>query len=273
MVLGGGIGLGLRKILEPLHNANHSDASLILIASLGYFVTSALTLRIKRKEIGPLDHEKAEAGFVEGLIEMRQGFSFLFQHADAARGIIATAIQRGGLTALVLIALLLERNSFHLSSRPEAGLSGLAVALTIAGVGITFGALAAPIGVARVGRHTWIRYMMIGSALSPVLLAISASPFTLYIASFFTSFFGQSLKVTNDALVQAKIDDIYRGRVFAVYDVLVNGAIVSGAVLAALVLPTSGKTAIVPVLISLAYLAALVLLRPSKFRAGLPTIA
>ena len=273
VVLGGGIGLGLRKILEPLHNANHSDASLILIASLGYFVTSALTLRIKRKEIGPLDHEKAEAGFVEGLIEMRQGFSFLFQHADAARGIIATAIQRGGLTALVLIALLLERNSFHLSSRPEAGLSGLAVALTIAGVGITFGALAAPIGVARVGRHTWIRYMMIGSALSPVLLAISASPFTLYIASFFTSFFGQSLKVTNDALVQAKIDDIYRGRVFAVYDVLVNGAIVSGAVLAALVLPTSGKTAIVPVLISLAYLAALVLLRPSKFRAGLPTIA
>ena len=190
---------------------------------------------------------------------LRRDVERVFQHADAARGIIATAIQRGGLTALVLIALLLERNSFHLSSRPEAGLSGLAVALTIAGVGITFGALAAPIGVARVGRHTWIRYMMIGSALSPVLLAISASPFTLYIASFFTSFFGQSLKVTNDALVQAKIDDIYRGRVFAVYDVLVNGAIVSGAVLAALVLPTSGKTAIVPVLISLAYLAALVL--------------
>jgi len=274
VVLGGGIGLELRKILDSIHNANHSDASLILIASIGYFVAATLTLRLRRQEIGPLDHEKAKASFVEGLIEVRQGFTYLFQHVDATRGIIATAIQRGGLTALVLVALLLERNSFHLSSKPEAGLSGLAVALSIAGVGITFGALVAPSGVARVGRHTWIRYMMVGSAVSPLFLAVSASPISLYIASFLTSFFGQSLKVTNDALVQAKIADIYRGRVFAVYDVLVNGAIVSGAVLAALVLPTSGKEPVVPLLISLAYLAALViLLRPAKFKADLPTIS
>ena len=274
VVLGGGVGLGLRKILDSLHNANHSDASLIVIASLGYFAAAALTLRIKRKEIGPLDHEKAKASLVEGLIEMRQGFSYLFRHTDAARGIIATAMQRGGLTALVLVALLLERNSFHPSSKPEAGLSGLVVALTIAGVGITFGALIAPSGVTRVGRHTWIRYMMVGSALSPLFLAVSASPISLYLASFFTSFFGQSLKVTNDALVQAKIDDIYRGRVFAVYDVLVNGAIVSGAVLAALILPTSGKAPLVPILISLVYLVALVsILRPTKFKAGAPTIS
>lgn len=274
VVLGGGIGLELRKILESMHNANHSDASVILVASLGYFVAATLTLRLGRKEIGPLDHKKAEASFAEGLIEMRQGFAYLFRHADAARGIIATAIQRGGLTALVLVALLLERNTFHLSSKPEAGLAGLAVALSIAGVGIIFGALIAPSGVARVGRHTWIRYMMIGSAVSPLFLAVSASPTSLYIAAFLTSFFGQSLKVTNDALVQAKIDDIYRGRVFAVYDVLVNGAIVSGAVLAALVLPTSGKAPLVPLMISLVYLVALILLlRPAKFKADLPTIS
>lgn len=274
VVLGGGIGLGLRKVLDSMHNANHSDASLILIASVGYFVAATLTLRLGRKEIGPLDHKKAKASFIEGLIEMRQGFSYLFHHTDAARGIIATAIQRGGLTALVLVALLLERNSFNLPSKPEAGLAGLAVALSIAGVGITFGALIAPSGVARVGRHAWIRYMMVGSAISPLFLAVSASPISLYIAAFFTSFFGQSLKVTNDALVQAKINDIYRGRVFAVYDVLVNGAIVSGAILAALVLPTSGKAPTVSASISLVYLAALVvLLRPAKFKADLPTIS
>ena len=272
VVLGGGIGLGLRKILDAMHNANHSDASLMLIASVGYFAAAMLTLRLRRKEIGPLDHEKAKASLVEGLIEMRQGFTYLFRHADAARGILATAIQRGGLTALVLIALLLERNSFHPSSKPEAGLAGLAIALSIAGVGITFGALIAPSGVARFGRHAWIRQMMIGSAISPICLAVSASPISLYLAAFLTSFFGQSLKVTNDALVQAKIDDIYRGRVFAVYDVLVNAAIVSGAVLAALALPTSGKAPVVPLLISLAYVACVVLvLRPAKFKADGPT--
>ena len=200
VVLGGGIGLGLRKIFDSLNNANHSDALLILLAAFGYFTAATLTLRLRRKEIGPLDHQKVKAGFIEGFIEMRQGFTYLFQHLDAVRGIFATAIQRGGLTALVLVALLLERNSFHPSSKPEAGLSGLAIALSIAGIGITCGALIAPSGVARVGRHTWIRFMMFGSTLSPIFLAIWGTPLALYLTSFLVSFFGQSLKVTNDAL-------------------------------------------------------------------------
>lgn len=274
VVLGGGIGLALRKILDSMHDANRSDASLIIVASIGYFVAAALALRLRREEIGPQGHDRAQASFVEGLVEMREGIAYLLQHADAVRGIITTAIQRGGLTALVLVALLLERNTFHLSSKPEAGLSGLAIALSIAGVGITFGALVAPSGVARVGRHAWIRYMMFGSAISPLFLALSVSPTSLYVAAFLTSFFGQSLKVTNDALVQAKIADTYRGRVFAVYDVVVNGAIVSGAVLAALALPLSGKSLIVPASISLVYLVSfLTILRPSKFKADSPTIS
>jgi ATP phosphoribosyltransferase regulatory subunit HisZ len=74
--------------------------------------------------------------------------------------------------------------------------------------------------------------------------------------------------VTNDALVQSKIDDYYRGRVFAVYDVVVNGAIVSGGLIAALLLPTSGLSIAVPLCVSLAYfLMAAVVLRPSKFKA------
>jgi hypothetical protein len=76
------------------------------------------------------------------------------------------------------------------------------------------------------------------------------------------------MKVTNDALVQSKIDDYHRGRVFAVYDVLVNGAIVLGALCAALILPASGKSALVPTLISLIYFAAAArLLRKARFSA------
>ena len=74
------------------------------------------------------------------------------------------------------------------------------------------------------------------------------------------------VKVTNDALVQSKISDEFRGRVFAVYDVVVNGSIVSCAVIAALLLPQSGDTWLVPALVSLSYLLiALITLRPAKF--------
>jgi hypothetical protein len=80
--------------------------------------------------------------------------------------------------------------------------------------------------------------------------------------------FGQSLKITNDALVQSKIDDEFRGRTFAFYDVAVNGAIVSGAIISALVLPASGVSLLMPWLIAIAYtLTAFILLRKSKFLA------
>ena len=72
--------------------------------------------------------------------------------------------------------------------------------------------------------------------------------------------------MTNDALVQSKIDDFYRGRVFSVYDVMVNGAIVLGALSAAVLLPVSGDSWRVPAFIVLVwFLVAVVLLRPKKF--------
>ena len=272
VVLGGGVGLGLRRIDETFHNANHADALLVLVAAIGYFLVSFLCLRLRRNEIGPLEHERREASIGEGLKEMRDGFRLLLKHSDAARGICATAIQRGGLTSLVLVALLLERNTFHPKSDPGSGLSGLAVALSVAGVGIICGALVAPAGVEKYGRYRWIRLMMSGSALAPLVLLLTINPVTLYIAAFLTSFFGQSLKVTNDALVQAKIDDYFRGRVFAVYDVLVNGAIVTGAVLAALILPVSGKSTLLLILISATYMTTFAtVLRPSRFNASWST--
>jgi predicted MFS family arabinose efflux permease len=102
--------------------------------------------------------------------------------------------------------------------------------------------------------------------VSVLLLVIARNPALLIATAFFTALCGQSLKVTNDALVQSKIEDLYRGRVFAVYDVLVNGAIVFGALVAARVLPTSGDSWQMPTLIAIAwFLTAVLLLRPQKF--------
>jgi MFS family permease len=266
LVLGGGLGLGLRKLFDSLGTADHVDAYLIMAAACGYALASAMALRLKKLEIGPLDHERKPASFAQGFIEMREGWNFLKVHSDAMRGIISNGLQRGGLTALTLVGLMLERNTFNDPAKPEAGLSGLALAFSIAGIGIVLGALIAPSGVKRYGRHSWMRRMMYLSVLGPLPLAIWGTEITLFLAAFLTSLFGQSFKVTNDALVQSKIDDYYRGRVFAVYDVLVNAAIVSGGIIAALLLSDSGKGWQVPTLVSLIYLVtATQLLRARKF--------
>ena len=266
VVIGGGIGVGVRALVDTLALANHADALLILIASGGYFAAALLTSRLNKFEIGPQDHEIQAASFTQGIRDMREGFEFLRVHTDAARGIFATAVHRGGLTALTLTALLLERNSFNDPAFPEQGLKGFGYALSFAGIGVFLGAFLAPYGVSKFGRHRWIRFAIFTSAACPLILATVQTQVTLILTAFLTSFFGQNLKVTNDALVQSKIDDYYRGRVFAVYDVLVNGAIVTGGLIAALLLPTSGLGSTVPLCVSAAYfLVGIRLLRTSVF--------
>jgi hypothetical protein len=268
VVIGGGIGVGIRALIDDAAIADHADALLVLLASAGYFIAAMLTVRLKKYEIGPLKHEKETASFVQGFRDMQEGFNYLRGHLDASRGIIATAVQRGGLTALTLTALLLERNTFNDPTKPEDGLQGFGIALTIAGLGLFLGAFLAPYGVGRFGRHRWIKFSMLACAVSPLILAVSQNEIGLCVTAFLTAFFGQNIKVTNDALVQSKIDDYHRGRVFAVYDVVVNGAIVSGGLLAALLLPTSGLSRVVPLAVSAIYLfIAFVVLRPAKFYA------
>jgi MFS family permease len=274
VVIGGGIGVGVRALVDGAAIADHADALLIVLAAAGYFIAALFTGRLKKYEIGPLKKEKESASFLQGFRDMKEGFQYLQGHLDASRGIIATAVQRGGLTALTLTALLLERNTFNDPAKPEDGLQGFGIALSIAGLGVFLGAFLAPYGVARFGRHRWIKFAMIASACSPLILAATQTEIGLCVTAFLTAFFGQNIKVTNDALVQSKIDDYHRGRVFAVYDVVVNGAIVSGGLIAALLLPPSGLSRIVPLAVSAAYLLiAFILLRPAKFYATYsPTI-
>ena len=268
VVIGGGIGIAIRRAIDSMGNANHSDAILLCIAVIGYLGATFLASRIEKLELGPLPHENPTPN---GFSEMFAAFKFLRNHKDAARGILATSIQRGGLTSLTIVGLLLERNTFNDPANNEAGLAGVSRAIAVAGIGLVIGAVIAPVGVEKVGRHNWIRLMAIVSALTPLFVGFSNKPITLYIAAFFVAAAGQSMKVTNDALIQTKITDDFRGRTFALYDMTVNVAMVSGALLAALVTPNNGKTLVTPFGITIIYLlTAFVLLRKSKF-SGLAT--
>jgi MFS family permease len=266
VVLGGGIGIGIRGLLEGSMSANQADGILVTLSAACFFIAGLLALRFKREELGPLPHEVKKQSVVAAYQEMVDGYKFLRTIKDCFLGISATAVQRGGLTALTLMALLLNRNTFNDPANPEAGLAGFAFAITIAGIGITIGAVIAPFGVKKFGRHAWIRYSLFASAVLPVLLAFNQNEFLLVATGFFAGMAGQGVKVTNDALVQSKIVDEFRGRVFAVYDVMVNAGIVSGAIIAAFVLPADGVSSVLPALIALAYVfVAFVVLRPKRF--------
>ena len=264
VVIGGGLGIALKNILDASNTADFADGVLILISAGGYLLAAIFAARFSKAEIGPQPHEVPQE--IRGFGEVLQGFHILKRHGDALRGIFGTGVQRGGITALTLMALLLERNTFNDSADPDAGLRGFAYALAIAGIGIGLGALAGPYGVAKFGRHKWMRISMIAPIGFLIFFGVFPNEFMMITTAFFVGGFGQSFKITSDALVQSKIADEFRGRIFAFYDVAVNGAIVSGAIIAALTLPPGGVSLVLPWLIALSYtITALVLLRKSKF--------
>ena len=266
VVFGGGFAIALRRALDSHVSANSADSLLVLIGALFFAGSGALAMTLKKGSLGPQAHEIKRESVAQAYREMREGFRFLRTFKDCFLGISATAIQRGGLTALTLMALLLNRNTFHNPDLPEQGLAGFATAVTAAGFGVAIGALITPFGVARFGRHLWIRISLIAGAIPMFALATRQINLILLTTGFFAALAGQGVKVTNDALVQSKISDEYRGRVFAVYDVMVNGGIVCGAILASLILPKSGESHMVPLLVGTIYIAiGTVILRKRNF--------
>jgi MFS family permease len=267
VVIGGGIGIAAKNFISQNYGADFADSMVILLACVGFTVAALACYRLEKMEIGPLPHEQAYEN--QGLKEILEGLRILKAHPDTLRGISSVAMQRGGITALTLMALLLERNTFNDPKNPDAGLAGFGIALAIAGIGIALGAIISPYGVLKFGRHRWMRYLMFGCIPPLLIYAYEVNKFTMISSAFLVGLCGQGIKVTNDALVQSKIKDEYRGRVFAFYDVAVNAGIVSGAIGAALLLPDNGVTSLLPVIIAAFYLfAALVLMRKSKFSAA-----
>jgi len=264
VVIGGGIGIGIKNLLSQNSDADFSDAVVILIAAFGFLTAALACFRLSKYEIGPAEYESdLEA---RGYKEVLEGLAILRSHSDALRGILSVGIQRGGITALTLMALLLERNSFNDPSDPDAGLAGFGMALAIAGIGIGLGAIISPYGVIRFGRHRWMRLLMF-LCIPPLLVyAAGVNEISMIGSAFLVGLCGQGIKVTNDALVQSKITDGFRGRVFAFYDVAVNAGVVTGAVGAALILPDNGLTAVLPLMVALFYLfSATVLMRRANF--------
>jgi MFS family permease len=264
VVIGGGIGIGIKNLLSQSADADFADAVVILIASLGFLTAALACFRLNKYEIGPAEHEVAAES--RGYKEVLEGLQILRSHSDALRGILSIGIQRGGITALTLMALLLERNTFNDPADPDAGLAGFGMALAIAGIGIGLGAIISPYGVIKFGRHKWMRLLMF-LCIPPLLIyAAGINEISMIASAFLVGLCGQGIKVTNDALVQSKITDEYRGRVFAFYDVAVNAGIVTGAIGAALILPDNGVTWVLPVVVALSYLfAATVLMRKANF--------
>ncbi len=218
-----------------------------LVIGVGVALVGAALVasRIPRGALGPDPDDPARtrrltsdlAAVVRG---MAAGIRHVHRRPAARRALAVVVLHRFAFGALLIDLLLLVRNTLN---PPEEATRALAD-FSLAAGGASFGALAAavvtPPLAGRLGVTRWAALTIIAAAaLGP--LAVSSQALALLVfGSFVMGFSGQAVKIAGDTVLQRDVDDDYRGRVFSLYDVVLNVALVLGILLTAFTVPASG---------------------------------
>jgi hypothetical protein len=173
----------------------------------------------------------------------------------AAAALLAISLHRLWAGVLTLMTLLLYRNAFATSGGLfPGGIVGLGEVVGAGAAGALLAAAVTPAVVRRIGKPRWITSLLVGAAVTQVGLGLPFVPPTLVLAGLVLGFVGQGIKICVDSTLQESVEDDYRGRVFTVYDTLFNVTFVVALVAGAFLLPPSGISYGVLVVVGAGYL-------------------
>ena len=281
----GGGGAFLVRLALPAGAA--SNALLVALAGFGYAGSALVASTLGKDSLGPDSKQReaaAQAAIGSAVAETAYGLLDGFRHLvhdcrPAARALAAVTVLRFCYGLLLVVLLMLCRNTFAPSADQSAGLRWLGTALGASAAGYFSAAALTPLAGRRFTVPGWLTICSALGAMATAGLGFFFTPWPTMVAAFALGLLTQGAKISTDTLVQSGVEDEYRGRVFALYDVLFNSALVAAAGLCALVLPISGRS--VPVVLTAAALYAATALvygatRPWRSKltpAGQPTTA
>ncbi|MGZ4507146.1 MAG: MFS transporter [Blastococcus sp.] len=252
-VVGGGAALGLLQLAGA---GDAGYAALALAAAVPYLAASAVVAGFGRADLGP-DHmaRSARLSARDVAVGMLAGARHAWRHPRTAAALTAISLHRLFYGFLTLMTLLLYRNTFppHGSLFP-GGLAGLGEVLGAGALGTLLAAVVTPWAARHLGKPRWITVVLAGAGLAQLGLGLPFLPATTVVAGFALGFVSQAVKICVDTTLQETIDDDHRGRVFSVYDTLFNVTYVAGLVVSAFVLPPSGISYAMLVVVGAGYL-------------------
>ncbi|MGW7635399.1 MFS transporter [Streptomyces decoyicus] len=235
---GGGLAFAVRLAGSDV------DAYVVLLAAALYFCSALTALRMAPQLLGP-DPAGLQPHLREALLStvrgLADGLRHLAERRTPARALIAMTVIRFCYGALTVMVLMLCR--YLWSGTESEGLALLGITVGVSGAGFFAAAVVTPWAVGRLTAFGWIACCAaIGAVLLPSL-GLFFTPGPMLAAAFVLGLGTQGTKISTDTIVQSSVDDAFRGRIFAIYDVLFNVAFVGAAAVAALMLPPDGRSA------------------------------
>ena len=238
--VGGTIGLTLGLVLG---RGRDKDAAVVGFAALIFAAAALLATRMAPELLGP-DRRADTAAMRRSVTTLARGLldgaRHLRRRGTPARALAVMATHRFLYGVVFIASILISRNLLEDPADASAGLATFATVLAASALGFALAAVLTPVLSPRTGPHTWIVCCLLLAAASQLLLAATIARWALLAGAVALGLAAQGAKIAVDTIVQRDTDDAFRGRAFALYDVLYNAAFVGAAALAALVLPDTG---------------------------------
>src|SRR5271170_8490968 len=242
--LGGIVALGLNVATGNTERG----AAITLLAGGGCYVAASLVATtMDRNLLGPVraPGQPPPGRLLSELAVVAAGLAAGARYVLRRRGPAAALGATGGFSflfgPLFLMSILLYRNYFYRSSvgTAEGHLGGLVIA---SGIGYACAAVITPAVTRRLSKPAWITVLLLASAVVTVTLgetfnelAYLGSGFCLYLTR-------QGVAICATTILQEEVDDAYRGRAFAFYDMMFNVTYAIGAVIFAAFMPSDGHS-------------------------------
>ncbi|WP_081952015.1 MFS transporter [Kitasatospora phosalacinea] len=257
--VGGGLGLGVSLLVS----ASVANALTVALSALLY-LTAALAVRpIAPNELGPDLHRELpplRKALAIAWNDLLAGLRHLLRECrPAVRALAAVSLARFCYGVLTVVVLMLCRYTFNRAEDVDGGLATLGLAVGMSAVGFFLAAAVSPWATRKLGLHGWMTLCLAGAAVFVPALGLTFREAPAMAAALLLGVVTQGTKICTDTLVQESVEDEYRGRVFALYDVLMNVSYVAAAAATALVLPLDGRSVPVVAGLSVLYAAGAVL--------------
>ncbi len=241
-----------------LHAATDSDPAVIVAAAALYVLAAGVAYLLPF--LGP-DLEEAAEDVREALGSVVRGLVDAARHLPRLARLALTVVSAARLPYGMMIVGLVLLSRHHLATgNPGGGLAGAGVAVAASGIGFGTAAVITPSMTHRIGLR---RYLVGLALLGMVMQVFPVSLFTQWaiaVSAFGLGLTTQGIKICVDTTLQRVVSDVFLGRVFSIYDVLLNVALVVATVVAALILPADGRSVGVLAVASVWYLAIAVVL-------------
>lgn len=238
--VGGALGLVLGLVVPE---GRVRDALALLVAAVVMGCASALATRLGPDQLGP-DERDAAPRVRDALGDLARGLAagarYVVARRTPAYALAIMALHRFCYGAVFIASILISRNLLSDPSDVAAGLRTFGAVLAASAVGFVLAVVLTPVLSPRVGPHVWVVLCLLLAVVSQLVLVVSASRAAVLGAGAALGLAAQAAKIAVDTIVQRDTADAFRGRAFALYDVLYNAAFVGAAALAAAALPDTG---------------------------------